>query len=62
MAGTLDAHGRYSAAEMQNIHAQQMQKRFGDLNTFVMGLTKHPHPGASDVWRLVVQDAYGVSS
>jgi hypothetical protein len=61
MPATLDAHGRYSAAEMQNIHAQQMQGRFGDFNIFAMGLTKHPHPKAGDVWRLVVQDAYGVS-
>lgn len=61
VAATLDAHGRYSAAETDNIHAQQMQGTFANFNTFITGLSKHPHLNPGDTWRVVVEDAYGVS-
>lgn len=61
MATPLDSHGRFSAAATENIHAQQMLGTFGNFNTFVTGIVKHPQLKDGDVWHLVSQDAFGIS-
>ncbi|HEY2679141.1 MAG TPA: hypothetical protein VGI65_19390 [Steroidobacteraceae bacterium] len=58
---TLDSHGFYSEAEKENIAAQSMLGTFGNFNTFVAGVVKHPQLKDGDVWHLVVQDAFGIS-
>ena len=61
MAAPLDSHGRYSAAVTENIHASQMLGTFGNFNTFVSGLVKHPQLKDGDVWHLVSRDTFGIS-
>lgn len=58
---TLDSHGFYSPAETENIAAQQMIGTFGNFNTFVTGVIKHPQVKDGDAWHLLVQDAFGIS-
>jgi hypothetical protein len=61
MPATPDAHGMYSEAVTQNIHAQEMQGTFVYFNTFVTGISKHPRLKSGDAWRVVIQDTYGIS-
>ena len=56
-----DSHGRYTAANAPNMHAQQMQGTFLDFNTFITGASKRQKFKTGDVWHLAMQDAIGIT-